>query len=263
MILRGAVVLLTGASGGIGRPTAALLGAAGARVVLFGRREDRLRHAAEETARAGGEALVVAGDVRRPEDAARAVREAVARFGRLDALVNLAGLAHFRLLEEATEEEIREQTEVNLLGTVWMTRAALPALLAARGAVVNVASMAGRIGIPYYSAYAATKFGVVGMTEAWRRELAGRGVRVSLVLPAAVETEFLDKAGRDRALGRGPAGIVLDPGTVARAIVRALERHPADVYLPRTNRLFALLDAAFPGISDRILRRLLRYPPSA
>ena len=99
--------------------------------------------------------------------------------------------------------------------------------------------------------------------EAWRRELAGRGVRVSLVLPAAVETEFLDKAGRDRALGKGPAGIVLAPDAVARAIVRALERHPADVYLPRRNRFLALVDAALPGISDRILRRLLRYPPSA
>jgi NAD(P)-dependent dehydrogenase (short-subunit alcohol dehydrogenase family) len=154
--LRGAAVLLTGASGGIGRAVAARLGAAGTRVALFGRREAALRDAAEQVIRGGGESLVVAGDVRRVDDAARAVREATERFGRLDGLVNLAGVAHWRLIEESTEEDIREQIEVNLLGVFWMTRAALPALFASRGAVVNVSSFAGRVGIPYYTAYAAT-----------------------------------------------------------------------------------------------------------
>jgi short-subunit dehydrogenase len=99
------------------------------------------------------------------------------------------------------------------------------------------------------------------MTEAWRRELASRGVRVTLVLPAAVDTPFLEKAGRDHALGRGPAGILLAADAVAAAIVRGLERHPAEIYLPRTHRFFTLLNAAFPRISDQILRSLLRYPP--
>jgi NAD(P)-dependent dehydrogenase (short-subunit alcohol dehydrogenase family) len=260
--LRGAAVLLTGASGGIGRAVAARLGAAGTRVALFGRREAALRDAAEQVIRGGGESLVVAGDVRRVDDAARAVREATERFGRLDGLVNLAGVAHWRLIEESTEEDIREQIDVNLLGVFWMTRAALPALFASRGAVVNVSSFAGRVGIPYYTAYAATRFGVIGMTEALRREVASRGVRVSLVLPAAVDTPFLDKGGREHALGKGPAGVLLSPDSVARAIVRALERHPAEIYLPRTHRFFAMLDVALPGISDRILRRLLRYPPA-
>ncbi len=262
MTLRGASVLLTGASGGIGRALAARLGGAGARVTLFGRREGALREAAEEVVRGGGESLVVTGDVRRPGDAMRAVGEATERFGRLDALVNLAGVAHWRLIEATTDDEIQEQVDVNLLGVFWMTRAALPALLASRGAVVNVSSFAGRVGVPYYTAYAATRFGVIGMTEALRREVAARGVRVSLVLPAAVDTPFLDKAGREHALGKGPAGVLLSPATVADAITRALERHPAEIYLPRTHRLFALLDVALPGISDRILRRLLRYPPS-
>jgi short-subunit dehydrogenase len=92
--------------------------------------------------------------------------------------------------------------------------------------------------------------------------VAGRGVRVSLILPAAVDTPLLDKAGREHALGKGPAGVLLAPDAVGRAIVRALERPTAETYLPRTHRLFAILAVAFPGISDRILSRLLRYPPT-
>jgi len=259
--LRGAVVLLTGASGGIGRATAARLGAAGARVALQGRQEPLLREAAEAVLRAGGESHVVPGDLRRPEDAARAVAATRERFGRIDALVNNAGLAHLKRIDEATDAEILEQVETNLLGTIRITRAALPALLESKGALVTVGSFAGRVAVPYYGYYSATKYALVGLSEAWRRELAPRGVRVTTVLPAAVETPFLDKAGRDRALGRGAAGLVLPPEAVARAIERALERHPAEIYLPRAHRLLALLDVAFPRLSDRILKGLMRYPP--
>ena len=263
MKLRGAVVLLTGASGGIGRTTAARLGAAGARVALHGRQEALLRETAEGVLRAGGESLVVPGDLRRPEDSARAVAATLERFGRLDALVNNAGIVHLKRVDEASEAEILELVETNLLGTIRMTRAALPALLESKGAIVTVGSFAGRVAVPYYGYYSATKYAVVALAETWRRELAPRGVRVTTVMPAAVETAFLEKAGRDRALGSGPAGIILAPDAVARAIVRALEKHPAEIYLPRTHRLLAVLDVAFPRLSDRILRGLMRYSPPA
>jgi len=261
--LRGAVVLLTGASGGIGRETAPLLGAAGARVVLHGRREPALRATAEAVLRAGGESHVVTGDLRRPEEAPRLARSALERFGRIDALVNNAGVGRLQLVDEATDAEIEEQVETNLLGTIRVTRAVLPSLLESKGALVTVASISGRIAVPYYGYYGATKYALVGLSETWRRELAPRGVRVTTLLPAAVETEFLDKAGRDRALGRGPAGVVLPPARVARAILHALDRHPAEICLPRTHRFLTVLDQAFPGLSDRILRVLLRYPRPA
>lgn len=263
MKLPGAVVVLTGASGGIGRETARALGVSRARVVLHGRREPPLREAAEDVLRAGGESHVVTGDLRRPEDAPRLARAALERFGRVDALVNNAGVGRLQLIDEASDAEIEEQVETNLLGTVRVTRALLPALLESRGAIVTVASISGRISLPYYGYYGATKSALIGLAEAWRRELAPRGVRVTTIVPAAVETEFLDKIGRDRAFGRGPAGVVLPPARVARAIVRALERHPAEICLPRTHRFLTVLDQAFPGLSDRILRVLLRYPRPA
>ena len=210
---------------------------------------------------AGGQALAIPGDVRSTVDAYRAVVETTARFGRFDALVNNAGVGYLREIAEATEDEIQEQLDVNLRGAIRMTRAALPALKARRGsAIVNVASFAGRIGAPYYSYYNASKFGLVGLTEAWRRELRPLGIRVTLLVPAAVETEFLDRAGRERALGVGPAGIVLSPERVALGIERALRRNSAEIYIPARNQWLAVLNVAAPALSDRIVNALFRYP---
>ena len=261
MELKGRTVLLTGASGGIGRAAALRLAAAGARVALVARTEAPLAALASEVAASGGEALAVAGDITRAEDCARCVLETTRRFGSLDALVNNAGIGYLRAVDEATDGEIEQMVSLNLLGTIRMTRAALPALLARPGsAIVNVGSMAGRVAPVHYSYYSATKFALSGLTESWRRELKPRGVRVTLLLPAAVETPFLERADRARALGAGPSGIVLRPEQVGAAVLHALRRNPPDLYVPGTNRLFAFFDVAFPGISDRIMNALFRYP---
>jgi NAD(P)-dependent dehydrogenase (short-subunit alcohol dehydrogenase family) len=262
--LKGRAVLLTGASGGIGRATALLLTRAGARLALFARSEKPLRDLASAVVAAGGEAIAVPGDVRVAADGVRAVAETTARFGGLDALVNNAGLAYLRGVEEASDAEIEEQIGTNLMGTCRMTRAALPALRTRPGsAIVNVSSYAGRVGAPYYSFYNASKFGLIGLSEAWRRELGPLGIRVSTVIPMAVETSFLDKAGRARALGMGPAGTVIAPDRVARGIVKALRRHPAEIYLPGWSRWLAIVNSTFPAVSDRVVTALFRYPPRA
>ncbi|HEX7078346.1 MAG TPA: SDR family NAD(P)-dependent oxidoreductase [Candidatus Eisenbacteria bacterium] len=261
MELKGRAVLLTGATGGIGRPTALLLAREGARIGLVARREEPLRVLAAEVERAGGEAFVAPADLRRAEDCRRAVAETVERFRGLDALVNNAGVSILKEVDEATDADIEEMVELNLLSVIRVTRAALPALAARPGsAIVNVSSFAGRVAAPRYSFYNATKFGVSGLTEGWRRELFARGIRVTLLLPAAVETPLLDHAGRDRALGIGPAGVVLRPEAVAAAIVRALRRHPAEVYMPFWNRWLAWLNVIAPRLSDRIVTALFRYP---
>ena len=261
MELRGRSVLLTGATGGIGRATALRLARAGARLTLVARTEEPLRALAGEISAAGGEAVAVAADVTVAADGERAVAAAVQRFQALDALVNNAGVGYLRAIDEATEAEIEEMVRLNLLGLIRMTRAALPSLLSRPGsALVNVSSYAGKVGAPNYSYYGATKFAVVGLTEGWRREVAARGLKVTLLLPAAVETPFLDRAGRSRALGAGPAGTLLQPEAVARGIERALRRHPPELYLPGRNRALGIVNSAFPALSDRIVNALFRYP---
>ena len=262
MELSGRSILLTGASEGIGRATALLLARKGAKVTLFARRVVPLESLRSQIESQGGEAIAVAGDVRSSADAARAVAEAVRRFGGLNGVVNNAGIGLLASVQEAVDEKVAEMLEVNVMGTIRVTRAALPALEARGSApvIVNVSSFAGKVGVPYYSFYNASKFALAGMTEAWRRELGPRGIRVALVIPAAVETELLARLDRSRALGLGPAGTILRPEEVARAIVGALERPRPEIYIPRRNRWLALLNFAAPRLADQIVNRLFRYP---
>jgi len=259
--LSGRSILLTGASGGIGRAVAEILARQGANLTLVGRRPEPLESLRSRLDSKGGGAITVAADIRRPVDAARAVNEAVKRFGRLDVLVNNAGIGYLASLAEADDSTVADLLETNVLGTFRMTRAAYAALARARDAViVNVASFAGKVGVPYYSFYNASKFALVGMTEAWRRELGPKGIRVALVLPAAVETEFLAGLDRTRALGLGPAGTVLTADEVARAIVGAIRSPRPEIFVPRRNRWIGLLNVFTPRLADRIVNRLFRYP---
>ncbi len=261
MTLSGKIILLTGATGGIGRPTALLLAREGARVALTGRNEGRLRALEAEIKALGGDAAGFPADLRRAPECARVVGEAVRHFGGLDAVVNNAGVMTLREADRATDEEIEELIEINLLATIRVTRAALPALTArSESAIVNVGSYAGRVSAPFYSYYSASKFAVAGVTEGWRRELRPRGVRVTLYMPAAVATPLLDRAPRERALGAGPAGVVCPPEEAAAAIVRSLKGHPAEVYSPYWNRWLAWVNLMAPAFSDRVLNALFRYP---
>jgi short-subunit dehydrogenase len=259
--LSGRSILLTGASGGIGRATAEILAREGANLTLVGRRPEPLESLRSRLEFRGGGAITVAADIRRPADATRAVNEAVKRFGRLDVLVNNAGIGYLASLPEADDSIVADLLETNVLGAFRMTRAAYAALGSSPGAIiVNVASFAGKVGVPYYSFYNASKFALVGMTEAWRRELGPKGIRVALVLPAAVETEFLAGLDRTRALGLGPAGTVLTAEEVARAIVGAIRSPRPETYVPRRNRWIGLLNVFTPRLADWIVNRLFRYP---
>jgi NADP-dependent 3-hydroxy acid dehydrogenase YdfG len=194
--LDGAVALVTGASSGIGEATARRLAGEGAALAVAARRGDRLEALGAEIADRGGTALPIEADVTRREQAEAAVARTVEEFGRLDVLVNNAGVMLLGPMLEAPPEEWERMIEVNLLGLMYTAKAALPHLLAAaegeRGVadMVNVSSVAGRIARRGSGVYNATKFGVGAFSESLRQEVTGRHVRISLVEPGAVATEL-------------------------------------------------------------------------
>jgi NADP-dependent 3-hydroxy acid dehydrogenase YdfG len=197
--LHGTVALVTGASSGIGTATARRLAAHGASVALVARRADRLEALAAEI---GAGALPIEADVGDLGAAESAVQRAVEHFGRLDVLVNNAGVMLLGPVLDAPVEEWERMVQVNLLGVLYCTKAAMPHLLAAaeqepRGTadVVNVSSVAGRVARLGSGVYNATKHGLGAFSESLRQEVTGRHVRVSLVEPGAVETEL---AGHNR-----------------------------------------------------------------
>jgi NADP-dependent 3-hydroxy acid dehydrogenase YdfG len=194
--LNGAVALVTGASSGIGEATARMLASRGAAVAMAARRTDRLEKLAAEVAEGGGTALPVELDVGDRDAAEGAVARVVEELGRLDVLVNNAGVMLLGPMLEAPVEEWERMVDVNLLGLMYMTKAAVPHLLEAaegdRGVadVVNISSVAGRIARRNSGVYNATKFGVGAFSESLRQEVTRRHLRVALVEPGAVATEL-------------------------------------------------------------------------
>jgi NADP-dependent 3-hydroxy acid dehydrogenase YdfG len=200
--LDGTVALVTGASSGIGEATALALAAQGASVALAARRKDRLDDLAGRLAATGTKVLVLETDVTQEEQARTAVERTVAELGRLDTLVNNAGVMLLGPMEQAPMQEWQRMVELNVLGLMYCAHAALPHLLSAAADgprqvadMVNISSVAGRVARAGSGVYNATKFGVGAFSESLRQEVTKRHVRVSLVEPGAVATEL---AGHNR-----------------------------------------------------------------
>jgi NADP-dependent 3-hydroxy acid dehydrogenase YdfG len=215
------VVIITGATAGIGRETARLLVANGARVALGGRRQDRLEELVAELG--PDNAIGVPMDVRLPADNARLVQAAVDRWGQVDSVVANAGIGLYGDLLDHTDEQLTTMMDTNFAGTVWSIRAALPTLLAAGGGdVVIVSSVAGLRGGADEAVYAATKHAQVGLAGSLDRELREHGVRVTLICPAGTATEFAVGSGRVENDPRNSEW--LTPEDVAAAIATTLQQ---------------------------------------
>jgi NADP-dependent 3-hydroxy acid dehydrogenase YdfG len=196
--LDGTTALVTGASSGIGEATALALAAQGAAVALVARRQDRLEDLAQRIEGDGGRALVLEADVTQEPQARDAVERTVAELGRLDTLINNAGVMLLGPMTEAPIEEWQRMVELNVLGLMYCAHAALPHLLRAAedgerrvADMVNISSVAGRVARVNSGVYNATKFGVGAFSESLRQEVTKRHVRVSLVEPGVVETELV------------------------------------------------------------------------
>ena len=215
--LSGQVVIVTGAGRGIGRAIAFDLAAAGARLVLVARTASELIRLADEIGE--DRAAVVSGDVAEESTAGAAVARAQDWGGNLDAVVNNAGIGWSGPVQDMSLEAWRRLMEVNLTGVFLFTKAALPVMLArGRGHIVNVASGAGRLGMAGGAAYSASKFGVIGFTEAVGLEVRNRGVKVSVVEPGSVQTSF--------SAGTTVRDWALRPDDVARVVRSVLATGP-------------------------------------
>jgi short-subunit dehydrogenase len=239
MRLVGAVALITGASSGIGAATAAALARAGARLILTGRDEDRLRSVAART-----RALALPADLAEADGPDQLIKSALAEAGRIDLLVCNAGAGWAGPIGDLPGSKATELITVNLLAPVQLARLVAPGMAErGTGRMIFVSSIAGMTGVRHEAVYAATKAGVNYLAESLGYELAGTGAGVSLVLPGVVDTPFFRRRGRpyDR---RVPAPI--PPERVARAIVQAAQRDVDVVFVPGWLRFPAWLHGTSP-----------------
>lgn len=256
------VVLITGGSSGIGRALAVAFARRGAAVAFTGRDATGLattRQLVEQAAPAGrpGRALALRADVSVPADCHRAVAETVAAFGRLDVLVNNAGISMRALFEDVDTAVLRRLMDVNFFGTVETTKAALPHLLASRGSVVGVSSIAGYRGLPGRTGYSASKFAMHGFLEALRTELRPRGVHVLLACPGFTASNIRSTAlladGQPQGASPREETEMMTPEEVAAEIVRAVQRRQRDLVLTGQGRLTVFLNRWLPGLADRLV----------
>lgn len=251
------VIIITGASSGIGEATARVFSQAGYNLVLAARRTDRLQQLAGELEKMGGKALVVPTDLRQVGDIDNLVIQAMGYFGRIDVLFNNAGIGHLNWLEGLEVADIEDLVRVNLMAVIYTSRAVLPYMIEQRaGNIVNMVSIAGLIGSPTYTIYAASKFAVRGFNEALRREVNIHNIKVSGIFPGAVNTAFGAQTRMKRKTGiKTPKALSLSPDAVARDVLRLVNK-PRRVLIRPWYMIFAVwTNALFSGLVDWVVEK--------
>ncbi len=256
MNIKGKVVIVTGASSGIGEATARQFGREGAKVVLAARRVDRLESLAQEITalNTGAETLVVQADLTKLDDILKLVNETMTKFGRVDVLVNNAGFGRLDWLENLDPvKDIQAQFDVNVMGVIQTTRQVLPIMMKQRsGHIINMGSMAGLVGTPTYTIYAATKHAVHGFSESLRREVKPWGIDVSTIYPGGVVTEFAQHAGiKRKTKATTPKALLLTADQVGEAVVQLVRSPRAMRILPWAWTFTVWMNRNFNWLVDR------------
>ncbi len=256
------IVLVTGGSSGLGRVIAEAFGGAGAKIVIAGLEGDAVQKAAAEMQSGGWDVLGIQADITQQADVERLFAEAVGRFGRLNVLVNNAGRSMRGKVLETTPEQFRELMELNLIALVRCTRAAAPHLLAARGHVVNIGSLAAKSASRWVGAYPATKHAVAAYSQQLRLELGPQGLHVLLVCPGPIERKnprlyplegLEDIPERARRPGAGVKTKAIPPEWLAAQILRACQRRQAELVIPGAARWLFAIQQLWPSLGDWIV----------
>ena len=254
-------VLITGASSGIGRLLALEMAAKGARIALVARREEALAGVAEEVRATGGNAVALVCDVGDREQALATAARAVEELGSIDVLVNNAGFGRHRRFLDSDLEDMERMMRVNYLGSLYFTRALLPAMVESRrGWLVFIASVAGRIAPADETAYAASKFAMVGLASSLSLEIEDAGVHVLTVCPGAIRTPCFD----DEALARLPAVArrqMAEPEDLVEAIIYALARGKRELTYPKWIASGYIAQALAPGFTRRQVKKQTLVEP--
>ncbi len=257
------VVLITGASSGIGEATARIFGSQGYRVCLAARRIERLEKLAAEIDSHGGQALPVQTDVASLESIRNLVDKTLQNWGQIDILFNNAGIGRLDWLDKLDPQSgIDLQLQVNISGVIQTTRQVLPHMIERRrGHIINMSSLAGFVATPTYSIYAAGKFALRGFGDALRREVGVWGIKVTTIFPGGVQTEFKEKTGVKRKTGLStPSALLLSSADVARAVYRVVQSPRRIVVLPRIMWFSIWLNALLPGVVDRTIENRFVRP---
>jgi len=254
------VIIITGASSGIGKETALLLGRERARLVLVARRGEILEQIRSEIRTFGATAECLVLDLRQRENVSRMVSEPLARLPRIQFLINNAGFGFFGTVENTPASVVQEIFALNFEAPLYAMQLAIPIMRKqGSGHIINISSVAGKRGLPLSGIYCATKFALDGITQSLRLEVKDAGIHVSLINPATTRTEFTEHVRRGDVSGQfKPIGYVQPAQIITRRIVECIRRAKAEVYPYRLSRVLAWLNTIAPSLADKVMMPYFR-----
>lgn len=264
-VIAGKVIVITGASDGIGAELARQLARDKPKLVLAARRHDALERVAQECESCGAQTLVVPTDVGVEADCRALIAKAVEHFGAIDVLVNNAGVSMHARFEDIADTNVYENLmRINLMGSIWPTHAAITHLKKSQGLVVAVSSLAGLVGVPERTTYCATKFAQTGFFEALRVEMQPLGVDVSIVYPGVVATDIRRNGWNASGERAGSSGLSEDAAMsveeCASLIVSAIRSRQREVVMSAKGKLGRWLKLIAPSVVDHLARKALAKP---
>ncbi len=261
------VVIITGASSGIGKACAQAFGKAGAKVVITGRNAANLQIVADDLAKQQIAVLPVIADVSVEEDNRKMVDETLRKYGRIDILINNAGISMRALFEEVDLNVIRKVMDINFYGTVYATKYCLPQILQNKGSVVGISSIAGFRGLPGRAGYSASKFAMQGFLEVLRTEMLKRGVHVLIACPGFTASNIrnvaLSKNGSAQGESPRDEEKMMSPEEVAGHILRAVQKRKKYLVLTTQGKMTVFLNKWFPGFMDKMVYNALAKEPDS
>ncbi len=242
------VAIVTGASSGIGKETARLLWQKGAKVVLAARRKEEINSLSHELSGS----LAIPTDITQDSDVKNLIHKTINHFGKIDILINNAGILLHKPICDSTEEEIRKVMEVNFFGAVRCIHAVLPMMKKQEGGTIaNVSSISGKIGLPNIGFYSSSKFALMGYSQALRQELKEYGIFVTVICPGIVYTP-MNQSLIDNARKEGRRVTFIQPEEVGRIILTAIEKKKPEIVLPKFTKLFFWAHFFFPQLMENI-----------
>jgi len=258
MSFKGKRILLTGATGGIGRQLAIQLSTEGARLALVGSDIGRLESLADELRGKGGDVLGIVADFKQPGSEEYVVNVARQEYGSIDILINNAGLSDFTVFEHQSLERIAEMVQVNVTTPIQLTRCLVPEFIrSGNGHIVNIGSILGSIGFPHYATYSATKYAMRGFSQALRREFQDMNIAVTYVAPRAVNTAINNLSSIEHM--HATKTRLDDPELVATLIIEAVRSNRHELYIGQPESLFAWLNGFFPFFVNFGLKQKTRF----
>lgn len=265
--LKDQVIIVTGATSGIGEACAEVFGKAGGKIVITGRNPEKLERSRQKLCKVGIEVLAVLADAASESDSNRVVSETLKHYGQIDILINNAGISMRALFQELDLEVFKQVMDTNFYGTVYATKACLPQILEAKGSIIAISSINGYRGTPARTAYTASKYAMNGFMESLRTEVMNQGVHVLVASPGFTASNIRNGAltAHGQSQGESPRdeSKMMNPEEVAQAILKATLQRKRDLVLTTQGKLAVFLNKWIPGIMDGVVYREMAKEPDS